>query len=288
MGVELTQPNIERVPSFTLGVPSVSPLEMAGAYATVAARGLHCDNRPVTRILNSDGRIFKTYAKKCQQVMQQNTADTINDILKGVMAPGGFGSGLTLDKPSAGKTGTINSNMAVWFDGYTPALATASMIAGANQLGHWITLNGQTVGGSYIATAHGSTTAGPMWADAMRAVQDLLPDMDFVAPIKTQQPQNLTIVPNVVGMTPADARTTLQGLGFLVKVVGKVASDLPVGLVAQSNPGAGATMYDGSTVTLYTSAGPTPAATTTPPPTSAPTVPPPGNGNGNGNGHGHH
>ena len=125
MGVELTDPDHERVPSFTLGVADVSPLEMAGAYATLAARGLHCDNRPVTQILNSDGKVFKNYPKKCKQVMQPNTADTINDILRGVMEPGGFGQNLALNKPSAGKTGTINSNMAVWFDGYTPTLATA-------------------------------------------------------------------------------------------------------------------------------------------------------------------
>ena len=293
MGVDLSDPPHERVPSFTLGVPSVSPLEMAGAYATVAARGLHCDNRPVTRILNADGRVFKTYAKKCQQVMQTNTADTINDILKGVMAPGGFGAGLVLDKPSAGKTGTINSNMAVWFDGYTPALATASMIAGANSLGHWITLNGQTVGGSYIATAHGSTTAGPMWADAMRAIQDLLPALDFVAPIKTTQAApDLSVVPNVVGMTVPDAQTTLQTAGFVVNVIGQAFSDLPAGLVAQTSPAGGSTTYSGSTISLYTSAGPAPATTTTPPgqvggPTAGTSPGPgPGNGNGNGNGHG--
>lgn len=284
MGVDLSDPGIERVPSFTLGVPSVSPLEMAGAYATVAARGLHCDNRPVARILNSDGKVFKTYPKKCQQVMQQNTADTINDILRGVMAPGGFGAGLVLDKPSAGKTGTINSNMAVWFDGYTPALATASMIAGANAEGHWITLNGQTVGGSYIATAHGSTTAGPMWADAMHAIQDLLPDLDFVPPVRTaQQPTNLTIVPNIVGMTAKDARATLEGLGFVVNVAGQVPSELEPGLVAQTSPEAGSTMYTGSTVSLYTSSGPAPPAA---PATPGVTPTSPSNGNGNGNGHG--
>src|SRR6478735_4680126 len=47
MGVELSDPNTERVPAFTLGVPSTSPLEMAEAYATFAGRGLHCDARPV-------------------------------------------------------------------------------------------------------------------------------------------------------------------------------------------------------------------------------------------------
>jgi membrane peptidoglycan carboxypeptidase len=156
---------------------------MASAYATVAARGLHCDNRPVTRILNRDGRVFKTYPKKCEQVMQETTADTVNDILRGVLEPGGFGSSLALNKPAAGKTGTINSNMAVWFNGYTPTLATASMIAGANEQGNWVTLNGQTIGGRFVATAFGSTTAGPMWAQAMREIQDLLPDVDFVPPL---------------------------------------------------------------------------------------------------------
>ena len=78
--------------------------------------------------------------------MTQNTADTVNDILRGVME-GGFGSALQLGKPSAGKTGTIQDNKAVWFDGYTPHLATVAMVAGANSEGTPITLNGQTVGG---------------------------------------------------------------------------------------------------------------------------------------------
>jgi membrane peptidoglycan carboxypeptidase len=282
MGVDLSDPAHERVPSFTLGVADVSPLEMAGAYATVAARGLHCDNRPVTRILNSEGKVFKTYPKSCQQVMQQNTADTVNDILKGVMAPGGFGAGLVLDKPSAGKTGTRSDNMSVWFDGYTPALATASMIAGANQEGQPITLNGQTLNGQYVPSAHGSTTAGPMWADAMREIQDLLPNVDFVPPIKTTQSTNLAIVPNVVGMTEQDARTTLQGLGFIVNVVGQVPSTLEPGLVAQTSPEPGSTMYNGSTISLYVSTGPAPPAITPPADGGATTGP----GNGNGNGHG--
>jgi membrane peptidoglycan carboxypeptidase len=276
MGVELTDPAHERVPSFTLGVPNVSPLEMAGAYATVAARGLHCDNRPVTRILNSEGRVFKTYAKKCQQVMQQNTADTINDILRGVMERGGFGAGLALDKPSAGKTGTISENMAVWFDGYTPALATASMIAGANSEGHWVTLNGQSIGGQYVATAHGSTNAGPMWADAMRAIQDDLPDEDFVKPLKTSSDtRDVSVVPNVVGMTEDDARRTLESAGFVVNTVGPFNSTLAAGLVAQTSPAGGSTIYTGSTVTIYVSGGPNP-----------PTIGPPGGGGGGGGGPG--
>jgi membrane peptidoglycan carboxypeptidase len=186
MGIELDHPARERVPSFTLGVASVSPLEMAGAYATVAARGKYCVTHPVTTILNSAGQVFKKYPPDCKQVMKQDTADTINDILHGVMQPGGFGQLLNIDKESAGKTGTIQNNAAVWFDGYTPKLATAAMIAGANSQGHPITLNGQSVGGHYIDVAHGSTVAGPMWAIAMRKVQDLIPNASFTPPIHPQ------------------------------------------------------------------------------------------------------
>src|SRR4051794_748644 len=89
MGVELTDPADERVPTFTLGVANISPLEMAGAYATVAGRGKFCEVHPVTQILNSDGKVFKNYQQHCKQVLKESTADRINDILKGVMAPGG-------------------------------------------------------------------------------------------------------------------------------------------------------------------------------------------------------
>jgi beta-lactam-binding protein with PASTA domain len=128
-----------------------------------------------------------------------------------------------------------------------------------------------------------------MWADAMRAIQDLLPNEDFVKPLPTQSSPDLTVVPNVAGMTVQDAQSTLQAAGFTVTVVGQAYSDVPVGLVAQTSPGGGSTTYSGSTISIYTSAGPPPAATTPPPGQTTPTTgnsPGPGPGNGNGNGHG--
>jgi membrane peptidoglycan carboxypeptidase len=261
MGVQLTDPARERVPTFTLGVASVSPLEMADAYATVAARGIHCDPRPVTQILNSAGKVFKNYPEHCSRVLSKYTADTINDILKGLMKPGGFGQYLTLDKPSAGKTGTIDNNMTVWFDGYTPALAAASMIAGANQQGHWISLNGQVVGGQYVATAHGSTTAGPMWADAMRRIQNLLPNKDFVPPSQDTRPNQQAagagqvVVPSVTGMSVSSAMSVLSGAGLSPQQAETVPSSLPKGSVVSTNPSPGADVPRGTTVYVYTSGG---------------------------------
>ena len=256
MGVDLTDPDRERVPSFVLGIADVSPLEMASAYATFAARGEHCDARPVTKIINRDGKVFKNYPPQCQQVMKEATADTVNDILRGVLAPGGFGQALALNKPSAGKTGTINSNMAVWFNGYTPTLSTAAMIAGANQQGHWVTLNGQSVGGNYVASAAGSTLAGPMWALAMRAIQDDLPYEDFNPPSPPSAEEDIAVpIPDVEGMPVRRAAQKVAGAGFYVTIGDRRRSDQRTGTVAGTEPSTGNRAPRGSTVEIHPSAG---------------------------------
>jgi membrane peptidoglycan carboxypeptidase len=181
MGVHLDDPSVERFPSFTLGVGDASPLEMAEAYATFAARGLHCNNRPVTQILDAGGNVLKDYPSQCQQVMQQQTADAVSDVLRGVIE-GGFASAQALTTPAAGKTGTTQSQKAVWFCGYTPHLAAAAVIAGANQLGTPISLQYQTVGGEYIPEASGSGFAAPIWGDAMKVITAAAPYEDFVYP----------------------------------------------------------------------------------------------------------
>ena len=255
MGVDLTDPTSERVPTFTLGVADVSPLEMASAYATVAARGESCEAHPVTTILNSDGKVFKKYPQRCRQVMQERSADTINDILRGVMTGSGFGAGLAINKPSAGKTGTINGNKAVWFNGYTPAIATASMIAGANSNGTPITLNGKTVGGTYISEAFGSTVAGPMWALAMRAIQDDLPYEDFSPPSSSDSTQIELEIPDVTGMSTRRAAQQLASQGFYVSIGDRQSSSEREGAVAETSPSAGESAPRGSTVYLYPSSG---------------------------------
>ncbi|MEZ5096335.1 MAG: transglycosylase domain-containing protein [Nocardioides sp.] len=123
MGIRLTDPLNERVPSFTLGVADVSPLEMAEAYATFAGRGLHCDASPVTSVEGPSGAVVAEYQPDCQQVIDAPVADAVNAVLRGVQEPGGFGysNGLGLTVPSAAKTGTTNENRAVWFMGYTPS-----------------------------------------------------------------------------------------------------------------------------------------------------------------------
>ena len=264
LGVELTHPRpnkdgygAERTPSFTLGTVDVSPLEMAEAYATFAGRGLHCDARPVTRILDSNKRVLKKYSSQCTRVLPSGVADAVNDVLRGVQEGNGFGAsaGLALDTQSAGKTGTTDSNRAVWFVGYTPEVATASMIAGANDQGHWVPLNGQVLGGSTVYTAHGSTTAGPMWGDAMHAIQNRIAHTDFVPPSAKDIAGVLTPVPDVSGMSLDQAKSVLKDAGFSPVEGGYRDSKLAKDLVAGTYPSAYANYSAGDAVTIYLSDG---------------------------------
>ena len=255
MGIPLDDPATEMVPSFTLGVASVSPLELADAYATFAARGLHCDPRPVTSIDDSNGNELKAYPQQCQQVIAAPVADAVNDVLRGVQSPSGFGAALLLNQESAAKTGTNNDNMSVWYMGYTPNLATASMIAGANSEGHWKSLNFQTIGGAYTSVAHGSTTAGPMWFDAMKVIQQWLPDATFTPPNGEDVNGVLTTVPDVSGIPYAQAATQLKSAGFVVVDGGYRDSGYPKDTVAYTSPSGGSQAASGTSVTIYRSDG---------------------------------
>ncbi|MFT3873334.1 MAG: transglycosylase domain-containing protein [Nocardioides sp.] len=277
MGIHLDSPKSEMTPSFTLGAADVSPLEMAGAYATFAARGMHCETYPVTVIDDADGNQVKKYSPKCKQLISESTADAINGVLRGVQEPGGFGYsyGLNLDKPSAGKTGTTTGNMAVWFVGYTPELVTASGIAGVNPAGQPRTLNGQYVGGTYIDEAFGSKTAGPMWKGAMGVIQQWLAAKNFTPPnFSGRKLHPMTTVPSVTGMSLASATAVLHSAGLKVAVVNN--STIPISTsetVVSSFPTAGSSVLAGGSVLLT-------------PSSQAPKAPPKHGGGGNGGGHG--
>lgn len=251
MGIDLSKK--WQTPAFTLGIPDVSPLDMAQAYATFAGRGLHCDPRPVTQIEDTDGNVLKEYEKQCTQALPSPVADAVNDVLRGVIE-GGFGSALNPGQPSAGKTGTTTGNKAVWFAGYTPNLAGAAMVAGVNRAGQPESLDNKSVGGQTLYDSSGSRTAGPIWGDAFKAIAQWLPDDDFVRPSSTDVAGLLIPVPSVSGLSYDEAKDRIEAAGFTAVRGPSRNSSIARGLVAFAYPGdrAGA----GDTITLYISSGP--------------------------------
>ncbi len=183
-------PITDQVGPFTLGVTDVSPLDMAAAYATPASGGDYCKPMPVSSVVDLNGDVIKEYEPECKRVLSKDEAAQINDILRGVQQPGGFGyaNGTALRVPSAAKTGTTQDNKAVWYNGYTPELSTAAMIAGVSDKGIPKSLSGVTINGRFLnfSAVGGSSLAGPMWKKAMGIVQDYLEPSNFDRPPKGQ------------------------------------------------------------------------------------------------------
>jgi membrane peptidoglycan carboxypeptidase len=173
---------LDQVVSFTLGVGYVTPLMLSNAYATFAARGVYCQPLLVTSITDQTGQAVTTPGQACEQVIEPWVADGVNRVLGAVMQPGGTGGNLAFGNwDLAGKTGTINQNLAVWFSGYTPNLAAAAVVADATPP-YTNLMFGHTLDGRDILDPTGSGTAGPLWEAAMRQALNGMPLEHFVPP----------------------------------------------------------------------------------------------------------
>jgi membrane peptidoglycan carboxypeptidase len=120
----LGQVSADNIPAFTLGAVPVSPMSMANAYATVAARGMYCSPVAITKITDSNGAPLPVESAGCHSVLSPQIADAASYVLQGVLtANGATAAGRGINVPAAGKTGTANGGFYAAFAGYTPALA---------------------------------------------------------------------------------------------------------------------------------------------------------------------
>ncbi len=157
------------VASFTLGSTEISPLTLANAYATVTAHGEYCKPRVITKIEDRDGKKLSVPAPKCKQAISRNVADAAAAVLTNVVdggIPGRTGGSMSIGRDTIGKTGTIDSNAAVWFAGATPDLA-AAVWTGDPRGGYRYPLKNLWINGRYYSKVYGSSLPGPTWRRAM-------------------------------------------------------------------------------------------------------------------------
>ncbi len=212
-------------PSFTLGVAEVTPLSMAVAYATFAARGVRCDPIIVSSIASRDGKAVATQSANCRQVMRPEVADGVNYVLQAVMQAGGTGAGVRMrdGRPQAGKTGTTDSHATVWFNGYTPTIEGVSMVSidkapqfAAYWAAHNNSLQGIRLSTNWVLNGSGSGDAGDIWTPAMTTASANLPKTDFVDPPDSIINGVKAKVPSTAGMSATQAKAVLEAAGFSV------------------------------------------------------------------------
>ena len=122
----ITVPREEVVPAMGLGSISVSPLEMATAYATLASGGIYSKPMAIRKVVFSDGNedTNTDWGKpKRKRVLADWVAYEVTQILEDNVYSG-TGVGAQIGRPAAGKTGTTDNHADAWFAGFTPQLET--------------------------------------------------------------------------------------------------------------------------------------------------------------------
>jgi len=110
--------------SLALGTNDVTPLEMASAFGTLAALGVHAEPIAVRKVTTRDGQVLEDNTPRRQLVLSADVAYVMVDLMKGVIARG-TGRAADIGRPAAGKTGTTDDYRNAWFIGFTPSLVTA-------------------------------------------------------------------------------------------------------------------------------------------------------------------
>jgi membrane peptidoglycan carboxypeptidase len=234
-------------PYEVIGSDNVSPLAMAAAYAAVANKGVYCQPKVIDKITDSEGTQLKLPTTTCKQVLDPKVAATAAYALKGPLAPGGSGqAGNPFDgTPLIGKTGT-HEDYQTWLITSSTKVTTANWVGSVK--GHvplydlyfgWKSLNN-------LRFDLGRSIQG--------AIDDIYKGGSFPEPDKNLTRQVLVTLPNVIGMSEAQAKSTLRSRGFQVKVGSPVDSDQAEGTIAEQSPGAGK-VASGTMVTISPSNG---------------------------------
>ena len=198
------------VPAMGLGSVAVSPLDMASAYATLAAGGVYSEPTAIRKVIlrgKPDDR-WATHHRRVR-VLSDGVASVVTRILEDNVRYG-TGTQAALDRPVAGKTGTTDEHADAWFVGYTPGLSTAV----------WM---GYTRGEVPMTNVHGISVSGgsfpaEIWRRFMDPALAGLPARDFPEPTQPavfhsweRGPWSLSYDPYYVPPAPTETTTSTEG-----------------------------------------------------------------------------
>jgi membrane peptidoglycan carboxypeptidase len=254
MGVTLGDGNPITMPvaNNVIGSDEVSPIAMAGAYATVANGGTYCQPKVIDRVTDSDGNDLPDLVpqRTCTQQLSPEVAATAAFALQSVMS-GGNGTGRRGNPfdgtPLIGKTGTHQEHQS-WMIESSTNVTTAVWAGSWGGNGPNDRIDNRYYNGTRLMDIRYAI------ANWSQGVADEFYGGDaFPQPDSNLTRQVFRDVPNVVGQTIEQAQATLEDAGWRVSVGEAVDSDQPTNVIVQQNPSGSAAA--GSTITINPSNG---------------------------------
>lgn len=159
----------DRIPIISIGgfTHGATPVEMAGAYSTLARGGSFIEPTCIKKIAKENGDVIYENSHDSEKVYKPESAYNMTDVLKGVLTESyatGYNLGLN-NMPSAGKTGTTSESKDGWFAGYTPYMTTVV----------WVGYDIPTS----IESLYGATYPGHIWQNFMNRAHEGLQYKEF-------------------------------------------------------------------------------------------------------------
>lgn len=128
----------QAIGAFTTGM---TPLEMCGAYSTLASGGIYTEPYAYTKVLDNDGNVVLQSNPSSHRVFSTETTFLMSSMLMDVITSGTASGNASLITNSAGqvietagKTGTTDDNLDKWFCGYTSYYCAAVWYGYDNRL----------------------------------------------------------------------------------------------------------------------------------------------------------
>lgn len=119
-------------PGVVLGKYESRVIDMASAYATIAASGIYHRPHFVQKVVNADGEVLFDVANEDNQGERRIEKAVADNVIAAMQPIPGWSNGHTLagGRPAAAKTGThqlgdTGANRDAWMVGFTPQLSTA-------------------------------------------------------------------------------------------------------------------------------------------------------------------
>ncbi len=235
----------ENLPYDVLGSKDVAPIDMAAAYAAVAAKGILCTPKAIDRVVDQDGVEQPLPDTKCERVMSEAVAATTAYTLEAVMSGTGVGARTFDGTPVFGKTG-IHQYEHTWMDGSSTEVSTVVWVGNVEG---FVKLNRHSASGYSLARIRNS-----IWPNMQRAANAKYGGTKFPTPDKDLTKRVYVDLPSVIGQSIDQATRTLEDAGFNVVVGDAIDGTESAGTIIAQNPGAGRT-YGGATVTISPSNG---------------------------------
>jgi membrane peptidoglycan carboxypeptidase len=252
------------------GAYGVSPVAMAGAYATIANDGVYCKPVVIDSVVKTDGSKLDVPKTGCKRVLDKGVAVAAAYALRGVMTSGTASGDKTADGIyEFGKTGTTDNAYDTWMDGTTSKVTTVVWVGNNGKLKdkplQGLRLTSFAAKPCYLSGGGTAAIARHcIWHDVQTAINKeyggattwAQPDSQYLygGTSSTSTTQTGT-VPDVSGQTPDAAEQALVAAGYTWTLNGTVASSEAAGTVAQTDPAAGSSAASGTQVTIQTSDG---------------------------------